>query len=277
MIDDTWDQLVTAAVLGTDRRAPSDLPDGPLADLVADAVERDPARRLLTAIATVGAARAAGFRPDPPVPTPPPPIPDPRPWCPTEATRTWMRIRREWPVLEDEWIRAVVAGGWRLPADVTVALLERYRGDPARRRWVIRAAGPVAEWICDLAPVLRARATRTVDDDGGDAALPPLPMPERLAAALDADVDGVVAAIEAVIGSAGSPAAQRAVLVHLVARCRPDVLVGTARRLRSGSVPSGWSATVDALVELAELRHRMRVELTPSATAVRPVAVTPPR
>ena len=39
-LDDVWGALVSAALLGTDRRDPPALPDGLLADVVADAVRR---------------------------------------------------------------------------------------------------------------------------------------------------------------------------------------------------------------------------------------------
>ena len=51
-----WAELVTTGLLGTDRRDPPDLPAGPVADVVADALDRTPAARLLTAVAATTCA-----------------------------------------------------------------------------------------------------------------------------------------------------------------------------------------------------------------------------
>ena len=45
-----------------------------------------------------------------------PPDDDPRPVTPPAATATWRRIVADWPVLEDEWVLAVIQSGRRLRA-----------------------------------------------------------------------------------------------------------------------------------------------------------------
>ncbi len=59
-----WQQLVTAALLGTDRRDPPD-PPGPLADLVADTARSSPSERMLAQVAACTAVRRAGVVPGP--------------------------------------------------------------------------------------------------------------------------------------------------------------------------------------------------------------------
>ena len=63
-----WEELVTVALLGTDRRDPPAI-DGPIGDLVADAVGAEPAERMLAEVAAATAVRRAAFVPrDPAAP-----------------------------------------------------------------------------------------------------------------------------------------------------------------------------------------------------------------
>lgn len=254
-LDAYWRDLVTVAMLGTDRRDPPDPPAGPVADLVADALRPDGASRLLASVASVAAARRAGFVPGPTVDPLIPPDADPRPLCPPSSVATWRRVVADWAVLEDEWLLTVVACGWRLAPDVLVDLLERHRGDPVRRSRVVLAAGPTSHWIVDLLPELGARSTRGVDAEAV-AALPPLPIPPELDDLVRGDAHSVstrlAAGFEA--GEFGPP--DRAVLVNVVARCRTAVLLDVADALER--TQSGQAL---ALADLARLRHRMLTEL----------------
>ena len=66
LVADHWHELVTAALLGTDRRDPPDPPPGPLADAVADCAAPTPSGRMLADVAACTAVRRAGLRPHPP-------------------------------------------------------------------------------------------------------------------------------------------------------------------------------------------------------------------
>ena len=61
-VEELWRELVTAALLGTDRREPPVPPIDAIADVVADAVRPDAASRMLATVGAVAAARRAGVR-----------------------------------------------------------------------------------------------------------------------------------------------------------------------------------------------------------------------
>jgi hypothetical protein len=157
-LDAVWRDLVANALLGTDRRAPSNLSPGPLADIVADAQDVSASRRLLTTVAAVTAARRAATTPGPPVVPLPTRAPDRRPLVPMAAVVDWRRIVREWPLLEPEWLELADGHGWRRPPDVA-AVVERRPALP-------RAPLPIP---ASLAPLLDATGT-----DLADALIPEL-------------------------------------------------------------------------------------------------------
>lgn len=254
-LDATWQELVTAALLGTDRRPPPIPESGPVADLVADAVRPDDAARMLAAVAAVAAARRAAFLPGPPAPPPHPPAADARPPCAAAAVATWRDIVAEWPVLEDEWMITVVEQGHRLPPDAVAELLARHRGDAVRRTRVALAAGPVAAWLADHVPALSA-TTRSMASAEAVASVPDLPVPPELAELLGADAHTFTDRLVAGFDSGAFGQAHKAVLVNLVARCRPAVLVDAADGLERTHVGLAL-----ALADLARLRHRMLAEL----------------
>lgn len=248
-----WDELVTAALLGTDRRPVPEFPAGPLADLVADGVFADPAERMLAAVAVTAAARRAAFVPLAPAPGLQPPAPDPRPLVPPDAAATWRVVVAEWPVLEDEWMLTALHHGWRLPADVLVDALIRHRSDAVRRARVARVAGPLAGWLVDHEPALAATTRRAVPADAVTA-LPDLPVPPDLAELLGADAHTFVTAFVPHADGAAPPL--KPVLVNVLARCRPEVLTDTADALAHCAYGLALQ-----LADLCRLRSRMLAEL----------------
>lgn len=258
-VEEVWRELVTVALLGTDRRDPPPLPAGVVADVVADAVRPDPASRMLAGVAAVAAARRAAFVPLPAAPTLQPPEPDERPMCPPAAAHTWATIVEEWPVLEDEWMLTVIAGGWRLAPDVLVAALDRHRNDPARRARAALAGGPGTAWLLDQLPELAGGARHSVPAEAV-ANLPELAIPPELADLVAADAHTFARRLAAGFAAGEFGAAHRAVLINLLARCRPEVLLDAADALTAvGSVLSL------PLAELCRLRHRMLSELSGQA------------
>lgn len=250
-----WDELITAALLGTDRRDAPAPPDGPIADLVADALRPDGASRMLATVAALAAARRAGFVPLPAADPLQPPTPDERPECRPASVATWRTIVREWPVLEDEWLLTVIEQGCVLPPDALVELLLRHRADAVRRARVMLAGGPVARWLVEQVPSLGAPSPRSVPV-GAVTNLPELPVPPELHDLLGADAHTFASRLRAdfAAGRFGQP--HRAVLVNLIARCRPAVLLDAAEAFESAGVGLAL-----ALADEARLRHRSLTEL----------------
>jgi hypothetical protein len=259
-VDAVWRELVTAALLGTDRRDPPELGVDEIDDVIADAVRPDAASRMLAAVGAVTAARRAAFLPLPPAAPMMGPPPDPRPITPAAAGPTWREVVREWPVLEDEWVLAVIAGGYRLAPDVLVEALLRHRADTVRRARVALAGGPRAAWLIDHLPALAAVGSHTAPAEAVGA-LPELPIPPDLAELLSLDAHTFVGRLLPGFESGEYGQAHRAVLIHLLARCRAEVLVDTADAL--ARVASGLSV---ALADLCRLRHRMLGELTAASS-----------
>ena len=267
-----WETLVTVALLGTDRRDP---PAGAtvIDELVDDTQRARPAARLLAQAAAVTAARRAGARPGAPEAPFVPPPPDDRPACPSAAADRWRHVVAVWPVLEDEWLAAVIAGGWRIEPVLVPALLLRHQRDMARLALVDVAAGPLARWLVDvddeLGDALGARLERLTPRS--TLALPALPIPDALARWREQDLASVAGNLLAGLRSGQLAASHRTVLVNLVARLTPDVdglrhLADALSRLDPLD-PAVSLAT--ALADLAATRASMLDELAP-ATAVTP-------
>ena len=254
-LDAYWRELVTASMLGTDRRDPPSPPPGPVADLVADAQRPDGATRMLAEVAAVAAVRRAAFAPAPPADALQPPEPDARPWCPAAAVATWREIVAEWPVLEDEWVLAVLEQGWRLPPDALVELLQRHGRDTVRRARVMLAGGSVAGWLVAHVEGLQVATGRQASAEAVTS-LPDLPISPELAELVHRDAHTVATRLAHGFESGEFAAPDRAVLVNLLARCRPAVLLDVADALARTRVGQAL-----ALADLAGLRHRALTEL----------------
>jgi hypothetical protein len=266
-----WDELVTAGLLGTDRRDPPPLPPGPVADVVADALAPTAAVRLLDAVAAITVARRAGLTPFPSRAVLQPPPPDPRPLLPVAAARRWHGLVAHWPVLEPEWIAAATASGWRPAPDVLVAMLRRARRSPGRHRAVMAFGGASARWLLDHLPELGPA-------DGGGGAERAEP-PEHLHSMVPVELKG---ALE--LGSELPPVlvtalldgtfrwSHRAVLLNTVAAVPPPTLPALVEALSRGRAvqeersASGLDPDVPlglwhSLIELATVRLEMLREL----------------
>lgn len=261
-IDDHWRELVTTALLGTDRRDPP-IADGELGELVADAVRDDPSSRMLAHVAACTAVRRAGVLPGAPVARLAQPSDDPRPMCPPDAAARWSHVITSWPVLEDEWMLTLIEQGWRLAPELVPHVLRRQRRDPIRRARALVAAGPLAPWLIEHLPELEPAAVRpptAVEMERIDV-LGDLPVPPDLAhllTATGAEVGGAVAVgLEA--GAFGQ--AHRAVLINVLARCAPGALADVADVLDAVDPLSPGRGLASVLADLAVTRHRMRIEL----------------
>lgn len=155
----TWQDLITAALIGTERTPvpatvipglplPADAPDSHVPD--------DPAALLLDRAALLTAARRGGRPPDQVEPLPAA-EPDPVPAAGPAAGRRLARILGgEHPGLLTEWLAAAVTRGRRAPAHLLPALLDRVRrvtpADPELRRLAAEAGGTRARWLAGLNP-----------------------------------------------------------------------------------------------------------------------------
>lgn len=256
LLDTHWRELVTAALLGTERRTPPHPTITAVADVVDDSVPADDAARMLATVAAVIAARRAAF-----VALPaadllrPPAAGDPCPITPPAASTTWHAIVTEWPVLEDEWMLTVIGNGYRLAPDVLVAALLRHRADKVRRARAALAGGTLSAWLIDHVEGLAAAGGRTASADAV-MALPDLAVTPDLAELLALDAHTFVTRLMPRFQAGEFGPAHRAVLTNLLARCRPAVLLDTAEALES----LGTTITLP-LAELCRLRHEMLDQL----------------
>ena len=168
-----WQDLVTAALLGTERRRPP-----------VPTRETDPALALLDAAAVRTVRRRAGVRP---APAPPPPerVPaDPRPPLPPAAARRlelllaehrqpgedrWRGTTPDLTELLPQWLRTANLRGFSAPPHLVPALLDVARARTDLRADVLAFAGPRGLWLARLNPDWRF-ALRSAPD--GVTALP---------------------------------------------------------------------------------------------------------
>ncbi len=261
-IDDHWRELVTTALLGTDRRDPP-IAHGELGDLVADSVRADPSARMLAQVAACTAVRRAGVLPGPPVAPLARPGDDARPPCTPAAVARWKHIITSWPVLEDEWMLTLIEQGWRLAPDVVPSVLQRQRRDPVRRARALVAAGQLAPWLVEHLPELEPANMRppTQVELERLAMLPDLPVPPDLAPLLDATGAEIGGTIAVGLEERAFGEAHRAVLINVLARCSPAALVDIADVLDAVDPSSPGRGLASVLADLATTRHRMLDEL----------------
>ncbi|MFD8522799.1 DUF5691 domain-containing protein [Streptomyces capillispiralis] len=155
-LPDTWEELVTTALLGTDRRTPAGAAPGPRAPLA-----------LLDAAALATVRRRAGLRPAPAAPRPERAPEDPRPPLPPAAARRLAMLLADRPgtpgggrrgaapdlmELLPQWLAAANARGFAAPPAALPALLDAARGRTDLRPAALRFAGPRALWLARLNP-----------------------------------------------------------------------------------------------------------------------------
>ncbi|MCX5331930.1 DUF5691 domain-containing protein [Streptomyces sp. NBC_00140] len=170
---DVWEELVTTALLGTDRRTPPGAAPGRAAPVA-----------LLDAAATQTVRRRAGLRPAPAAARPEPAPADPRPAVPGAAARRLSMLLADRPgtggggrrgtapdlmELLPQWLATANARGFAAPPEVLPALLDAARGRTDLRPAALAFAGPRAVWLARLNPDWRF-ALRAAP--GGDPALP---------------------------------------------------------------------------------------------------------
>ncbi|MEU8797632.1 DUF5691 domain-containing protein [Spirillospora sp. NPDC048819] len=156
-----WNEHVTAALLGTERRDPPVLPGAP-------AEGGDGAGRLLDQAALLTVRRRAGRVPSAaaPVPVALAPVEDATVVPAQAAARLRRILRGEQIRVLPEWLEAAAARGLRVPAQLLPDLLERGRGDRMLRPSIARASGRRGVWLA-LQNTDWAYLVGAADDPGG--------------------------------------------------------------------------------------------------------------
>ncbi|MEV3992173.1 DUF5691 domain-containing protein [Streptomyces sp. NPDC049837] len=162
MTTTTWEDLVTTALLGTDRRPPA-------ADVLAPG--KDAPAALLDAAALHTVRRRAGLLPGPAAALPEPAPHDDRPPLPDAARRRLGQLladrsgassgggrRGAAPDLTEllpQWLAAADEHGYRAPAAALPALLDTARARTDLRPAALAFAGPRGLWLARLNPEWR--------------------------------------------------------------------------------------------------------------------------
>ncbi|GAA3953438.1 DUF5691 domain-containing protein [Streptomyces marokkonensis] len=151
-----WEELVTSALLGTDRRTPPDCERGPGAPAA-----------LLDAAAAETVRRRAGLRPARAPRRPEPAPEDPRPPLPAAAARRLTMLLTDRPgaggggrrgaapdlmELLPQWLATANARSYAAPPQALPALLDAARGRTDLRPAALAFAGPRALWLARLNP-----------------------------------------------------------------------------------------------------------------------------
>ncbi|WP_339131011.1 DUF5691 domain-containing protein [Streptomyces sp. f51] len=169
----SWEELVTVALLGTDRRTLPEQHTGRQAPVA-----------LLDAAAVETVRRRAGVRPARAAARPEPAAPDPRPALPAAAARRLATLLADRPgaggggrrgaapdlmELLPQWLALANSRGFGAPPQTLPALLDAARGRTDLRPAALAFAGPRALWLARLNPEWRF-ALRS--SPGGSTALP---------------------------------------------------------------------------------------------------------
>ncbi|MFE0249673.1 DUF5691 domain-containing protein [Streptomyces sp. NPDC059010] len=167
-----WEELVTAALLGTDRRTPPGCEPG-----------REAPVALLDAAAVETVRRRAGMKPTRAARRPQPAPEDPRPALPRAAARRLAMLLADRPgtaggrrgtapdlmELLPQWLASANDRGFAPPPQSLPALLDAARGRTDLRPAALTFAGPRAVWLARLNPDWRFALRAT---PGGGTALP---------------------------------------------------------------------------------------------------------
>ncbi|MFI1357033.1 DUF5691 domain-containing protein [Streptomyces sp. NPDC020898] len=177
-----WEELVTSALLGTERRTPPGCPPGSRAPVA-----------LLDAAAVETVRRRAGLRPARAATRPEPAPTDPRPALPPAAARRLTLLLTDRPgtsggsgrrgtapdlmELLPQWLAAANAHGFAAPPQALPALLDAARGRTDLRPAALAFVGPRALWLARLNTDWRFALRST---PGGGTAVPAAEETERI-------------------------------------------------------------------------------------------------
>ncbi|MFF8569973.1 DUF5691 domain-containing protein [Streptomyces sp. NPDC015408] len=245
----SWEELVTAALLGTDRRTPPGSEPGPGAPAA-----------LLDAAAAETVRRRAGLRPARAARRPDPAPADPRPPLPAAAARRLTMLLADRPgaatggrrgaapdlmELLPQWLATANTRGFAAPPAALPALLDAARGRTDLRPAALRFAGPRALWLARLNPDWRFALRAT---PGGGTALPGPDAADRVRRLWD---EGLFAERVALLASlrARDPAGARGLLASTWATERAEDRLMFLDSLRTGLAPADEPFLEQALAD----------------------------
>ncbi|WP_369272932.1 DUF5691 domain-containing protein [Streptomyces sp. R11] len=243
-----WEELVTAALLGTDRRTPPGCAPGQEAPLA-----------LLDTAAVETVRRRAGMRPTLAAQRPRPAPEDPRPALPSAAARRLGMLLTDRPgvgggrrgtapdlmELLPQWLATANDRGFAPPPQLLPALLDAARGRTDLRPAALTFAGPRAVWLARLNPDWRFALRAT---PGGGAALPHLDNPAEVQQLWQEGLFAERVALLSAIRS-GEPAAARELLATTWATERAEDRLMFLDSLRSGLGPQDEPFLEQALAD----------------------------
>ncbi|MEU0407059.1 DUF5691 domain-containing protein [Streptomyces griseorubiginosus] len=254
---DSWEELVTSALLGTARRTPPGVAPG-----------ADAPAALLDAAALETLRRRAGLRPTRAAERPQPAPEDTRPPLPAAASRRLSMLLADRPgaggggrrgtapdlmELLPQWLSTANARGYAAPPHLLPALLDAARGRTDLRPAALAFAGPRATWLARLNPDWRFALRAT---PGGGTALPP---PEDTAGVRRLWDEGLFAERVALLAAirAREPAAARELLATTWATERAE-----DRLMFLDSLRMGLSADDEPFLEQALADRSRNVRAT---------------
>lgn len=223
-----WQDLVSAALVGTERRPfplsrVSELIDGTPAPIAADGAES----QVLAAASLLATYRRAGRRPDRVARQLPDPVgPDHRPVCSDTAAQL-LSLLLDGMVpgaggnteLIHQWLTACVDRGQRPPHRLAVALLELATAQTGLRAAVAGALGGLAEWLGRANSQWAWTASTSLDVDNVEERYARAPRRERISILLQLRACDREAARQLLSSTwAFEPAAERAALLETLSQ-----------------------------------------------------------
>ncbi|MET7270139.1 DUF5691 domain-containing protein [Streptomyces flaveolus] len=244
-----WEDLVTSALLGTQRRTPRGCEPG-----------RDAPAALLDAAAVETVRRRAGLTPARAARRPEPAPEDDRPPLPAAAARRLTMLLTDRPgtagggrrgtapdlmELLPQWLATANARGFAAPPEALPALLDAARGRTDLRPAALAFAGPRALWLARLNPDWRFALRAT--PGGGNA----LPGPEAAERIRQLWQEGLFAERVALLASLRSrdPDAARDLLASTWATERAEDRLMFLDSLRTGLTPADEPFLEQALAD----------------------------
>jgi hypothetical protein len=147
-----WDELVSTALVGTERRPVPEVTVAGAGDHAAPTGTEDPAALLLDRAALLAVQRRAGWVAGRAVPLPLAPDERTPPARPAAARRLARLLAGDHQEVLPEWLDAAAARGVRVPADLLPDLLGFGRHDRSVRAAIAAVAGRRGRWLAELNP-----------------------------------------------------------------------------------------------------------------------------